>query len=538
MGVSQSFTVTKVSQDVNSNTSVIRIKWKSTQSGSSYNNVLNTCSVKVYANDVKVGDTIYVNYKLTANTTVTIYEGDIEVPHNDAGECTVKVTGWMDTGISAGEINHSKTLELPMIPRSSTLSGSNGTLGTAQKLVIDRQSTTFKHRITYNCGEQSGYVNGSTDFITGDSYTWTPPLSLAAENTTGTSVSVKLSLWTYTSSGTHVDTKTLTLSYTIPASVIPTISQITITDTTDHSATYGQPVQGLSKLKIQVETTKAYGSDITEYTIEANGVKYSTNPAETDVLKGSDELTVNVTVKDQRGRTGTKSKSVYALAYAPPNVTALEVHRCNQDGTDNDKGLYVRVMFSAEVTKLNGLNTAAYRLRYYQSGEPNSATEVTFPALNNVYKVTDQTFIFAADENTSYAAEVTVTDRHSSYTRSTSASTAFTLVNYHPSGKGIGFGKVSERENAAEFALDIYDKNGDTVHGWKTLIDLLMPVGSIVMRYDMTNPGTLYPGTTWTQITARVLRAVNAGGTIGGEGTIADGSGRTYIDVAVWKRTA
>ena len=155
-----------------------------------------------------------------------------------------------------------------------------------------------------------------------------------------------------------------------------------------------------------------------------------------------------------------------------------------------------------------------------------------------MYTVTDQTFIFAADENTSYAAEVTVTDRHSSYTRSTSASTAFTLVNYHPSGKGIGFGKVSERENAAEFALDIYDKEGSPVYGWKTMIDMLMPVGTIVMRYDMTNPGTLYPGTTWTQITARVLRAVNAGGTIGGEGTIADGSGRTYIDVAVWKRTA
>ena len=56
------------------------------------------------------------------------------------------------------------------------------------------------------------------------------------------------------------------------------------------------------------------------------------------------------------------------------------------------------------------------------------------------------------------------------------------------------------------------------------------------MRYDTKNPGTIYPGTTWTQITARVIRA-GSSGSIGTEGNIAEGSGRTYIDVAVWRRT-
>lgn len=537
MAVSQDFTVTLVSQDVETNMSIIRIVWKTTQSGSSYNNNLNTAFIDVYTHD-ELLTALSADYKLTANTTVTVYDDTVEVLHDDAGECTVKVTGWMDTGISAGEMSHEKTLELPTIPRKSTLTGSAGTLGTAQELVIDRKSDTFKHRITYNCGEQSGYVNGSTDFLTDDSYTWTPPLSLSAENTTGTSVSVKLTLWTYTSSGEHVGNTELTLSYAIPASVIPTISQITVTDTTTHSATYGQPVQGLSKLKIQVTATEAYGSEITDYTINANGVKYTTNPATTGVLKDSGELDITVTVKDKRGRTATKKKpEVYALAYTPPSVSSLEVHRCDQDGTDNDKGLYVRVTFSAAITKLNGINTAAYKLRYYPNGDPDSVVEVSFPELNNVYTVTDKTYVFAADENTSYAAEVTATDRHSSSTRSTSASTAFTMLNWHTSGTGMGVGKVAERDHAVEFGVDIYDKTGGIVHGWETLVNMLLPVGTIVLRYDMTNPGTIYPGTTWTQITARVLRAVNAGGTIGGEGTIADGSGRTYIDVAVWRRT-
>ena len=62
------------------------------------------------------------------------------------------------------------------------------------------------------------------------------------------------------------------------------------------------------------------------------------------------------------------------------------------------------------------------------------------------------------------------------------------------------------------------------------------PVGSIHIRYDTQNPANIFGGT-WTQITARVLRA-GSSGSIGAEGGLADGSARTYIDVAVWRRTA
>jgi hypothetical protein len=549
MAVSQTFTVTKVSQDIATNTSVIRIVWKTTQTGGSYNNNLNTAFIDVYVNDVKT-KTLQANYKLTANTTVTVYDGTVEVQHNDVGECTVKVKGWMDTGISAGEINHSKTLELPMIPRVSTLSGSNGTLGISQKLVINRAADTLTHRITYNCGEQSGYVNGSTDHLTGDSYTWTPPLSLASENTTGTSVSVKLFLWTYAPDGTHIGTESLTLSYAIPVSIIPSISQITVTDTTTHSQTYGQPVQGLSKMKVQVETTEAYESDIVECTIAVNGAKYNTNPATTDELKDSGELDITVTVKDKRGRTATKKKpGVYVLAYSPPKVTQLEVHRCDKDGNDDAKGLFVRVNFSAEITKLNGINTAAYRLEYRQNvaddGPEEPMSVIAFDGTNgtkdlrNVYTVINEAFIFAAGENDSYVVTITATDAHDADTRTTRASTGFTMLNWNTSGTGMGVGKVSEKANAVEFGLDVYDNNGGLIYGWNTLVDMLLPVGTIVMRYDMENPGELYPGTTWTQIAARVLRAVGTSGTIGEEGSIDSGGsgGRTYIDVAVWKRT-
>lgn len=536
------FSWEETSQSIAANTTTI--SWKMELVAGAYGliNATGTCHWKVtidgkdYTGNVNVG--------IGNNATKVLANGVTTISHDDDGTKEFSYYfeqkfGIVFSGQSINIVSGSGTGELTDIPRVSSLTGGDGTLGTSQTLTINRAASTLKHRLTYNCGDQSGYVAGSSDYITGISQAWTPPLSLASESPAGTSVTVKLTLWTYASDGTHIGNTEYTFAYAIPASVVPSIDQITVTDMTEHSETYGQPVQGLSKLKIDVTTVEAYESDIVEYSILFNGAKYTKNSVETGVLRESGELKVQVTVKDQRGRTGSKEKTVWAAAYTPPAVSELSVHRCNADGTDNDKGQYVRVTFSAAITRMNGENSAAYKLEYYPNDSPNDVTRVNFSELKDVFTVTNKTYIFEADENKSYSATVTVTDNHSSVTRSTNASTGFTLINYHPSGRGIGFGKVAERE-AAEFGLDIYDKNNSPVYGWSTLVNMFLPVGTIVLRYDMTNPGTLYPGTTWTQIAARVLRAVSATGTIGEEGSIDSGGsgGRTYIDVAVWKRTA
>jgi hypothetical protein len=45
-------------------------------------------------------------------------------------------------------------------------------------------------------------------------------------------------------------------------------------------------------------------------------------------------------------------------------------------------------------------------------------------------------------------------------------------------------------------------------------------------------------GGTWVRISNYILRGVAEGGQIGETGTLADGSGRTYINIAIWRRTA
>ena len=563
------------------------------------------------------------------------------VEHNADGSRNVTIAvnlrGYTLSGGSGNgwTVSGSKAVTLTTIPRASSLTASNGTLGKAQTLTINRAVTSFKHRLTYTCGDTSGYITPEGEFTTGASVSWTPPKGLAAENTTGLSVSITLTLRTYTSAGDYIGTSSKTITCAIPTDVAPSCT-IEVSDPTGNMTYYGYAVQGLSKLKVDSTGKTSYGSAIAQYTTEINGAKYSGQSITTEVLTSDVDAVITSTVKDKRGRTGSSSPTtVGVLAYTPPSITRLKVERCNEDGSANDRGEYVKVTFSAAVTRLEGKNTATYTLRHKTPAE-SQETSVTFDELEDVYTVENKTYIFPVDSSSSCEITLTVKDRHHTTERATSASTAFTLINFHPSGTSIGFGKVCENEDNVEFgmtvnfegevvgkayglgALKIIPENGDfndyllpgvyavtsnaraetvknmplqvagrlivsaatggvitddskwryiehkfipynyanlvadqcaylryisqdgtdevTYRDWINEALKAYPIGSIHLRYDTQNPADLFGGT-WVQITARVLRAGSAG-SIGAEGSVADGSGRTYIDVAVWRRTA
>jgi hypothetical protein len=43
------------------------------------------------------------------------------------------------------------------------------------------------------------------------------------------------------------------------------------------------------------------------------------------------------------------------LDYAAPAVTALTVHRCDEDGTVNDRGEFIKVTFTCAVSGMSGM---------------------------------------------------------------------------------------------------------------------------------------------------------------------------------------
>lgn len=371
---------------------------------------------------------------------------------------------------SSGDCVASDFVTLDTIPRASkpTLGATSINLGSSVSIYTNAASSAFRHKIYYNWYSTT---NGSPNWINigqgvEDELLWTLPLTFA-NNLPGTTKGYgTIRCETYNGS-TLIGTKDVTFEGVVPntAEFRPKCA-IEVTDPTGYAAQYGSFVKGLSKFHIKVTPTLAYGSPILRYTVLANGQSYNEAEVTTGVVA---ELqgTIQATVTDERGRTSTLASEPYtALDYVKPTISALTVHRCDANGTENDQGDYVQATFSAAVAPLNSLNSAKYVLRYTIMGDGSATTtEVELTALAGRYQVTDYTAApFAADGNSTYSVELAVTDDISTTTRATSVSTAFTLMNWGPEGRSMAIGKVAEKPGTLEVALDL-ETSGDASFG-------------------------------------------------------------------------
>ena len=452
MAVSISLSITQNSQNIANNTSNVTVKVTASWTGGSHNAVVDAEGTPQAKGWVKIDGTTYnfastFNTKETTTGSQTIYTKTVNVSHTSTGTKTLSCSASYTTGVSSGTVTTSASKTLTTIPRKSTLSASNGTLGTAQKLSVTKQATSFTHTITYSCGSASGTICTKSSST---SISWTPPLSLANQNTTGVTVSVTLTITTYSgSSSVGSNTKTITCS--IPASVKPSCS-ISVTDSTGIADIYGSFVKGLSVFKVVVTPSTSYGSAIKAYKSTANGGTYLTASFTTSVLKSAGTLTVSSTVTDKRGRSGSASESISVLNYTAPIISKLVVQRCTEDGTPDGQGAYVKVTVSASITNLNSLNRASYILKYKKSTE-DIFTVVPWYDYDDSYSVVDGTYIFPADTASSYNIEFGVTDNHNTSTRTTSASTGFTLMHWGIGGDSMAIGKVAELPNVLDLGL-------------------------------------------------------------------------------------
>lgn len=401
------------------------------------------------------------NASLGALEKRQIMSRTVSIKHNADGSRTVSILFGIDIDVTLATDKYDwvyvpsnaqpVTITLDTIPRASkpTLSASTVELGKTLTIYTNRASSNFTHRLYYGW-----YGTTYTQIASGVgvSYTWTVPLTFANNIPDATSGWGTIRVETYDGS-TKLGTADVAFTGTVPASMKPTCS-IQVLDATDIKDRYGSLVKSLSKLYVKTTATPSYNSPITAYRVTANGTLYGLAELTTGVLTSAGTTTVSAYVTDKRGRSSaTASASFPVLDYAAPAVTALSVHRSDQNGNEDENGDYIRVNFSAAVTSLNDKNTAVYSLQYKKS-TASSYTTVSLSALANKYTVTNHSYIFAADSDASYDVVVTVKDNHGAGSRETSASTAFTLMNWSADGTGMGIGKVSEEPNTLEVALD------------------------------------------------------------------------------------
>lgn len=450
---------------------------------------------------------------------VCIFEGTVRVDHDSDGSKSIDISltcyGQSGTSLAGAVLSGSGTAELDTIPRSSTLSCDEGVLGNTLALKITRESSSFTHTITYQCGDVSGTVCTKT---TATSVSWKPPLSLASQAPAGTAVTITFTLTAY-SGNTALGTDTLAVKCAIPDSVVPTLS-VEVSDVGGYLDTYGAYVQSKSTVLSKITAAGIYGSTIGSYQVTFDEKTYLGKEVTTDAIKGSGTLQLVATVKDSRGRTASVSVDIPVLAYESPNVSRFSVQRCNADGTRNASGSYLAVVFDATVTALNNKNSAVYTLKYKKSTD-SIYTSVTLNSLTRQYTVTGYEYRFSAAKSSSYNVILSIKDDFPAVEKSAVGPSEMTLWSTLKNGMGFAFGKVAELAGYLDMGFHIY-MNGNRIHGLPAPVDdddaatkayadaavlNAYPVGSVYITLSSLSPADLFGGT-WERIKGRFLLSV------------------------------
>lgn len=420
-------------------------KWTVTINGTAYGG---TTSIAIEDNQVKT---------LASGTTTIAHNSDGTKTFNYSFSQVFDITFG---GVAVGTKSGSGTGTLTTIPRSSTLSIPSIAIGSEGTLTISRASSAFTHTITATLG---GYSTTIATKTSATSVKFTPPMSWC--NTIPNSVSglATYTITTYNGS-TSLGSKTYSAPLTVPASVIPTISSVAHSEAVAEIASkFKSYIVNQSKVKFKITAGGVYGSTVKSIITTFNGATL-TGAEVISTLITSTKLTGEIKVTDSRGRVSTSSVTINALDYSSPEIRSLKVSRANSDGSLNDEGSSLAITYSFLINELNGENDKAYKLEVKKTSDSSYTTVASGSEYSRATTLIVSDGITADD---SYKIRLTISDFfNTEIVREIDAPTAFTLVDYHSSGRGMAFGKVAQRPNAIECALPMYDRY-DTVirHG-------------------------------------------------------------------------
>lgn len=443
-GRSLTLSWTLSSQSVANNTSTIAWTLKGSGSGTGW---VMSGGFKAVIN----GTTVYstsTDSRIQLYNGTTVASGSTTITHNSDGTKSFSLS--CQAGIYNYAVNctASGTHTLTTIPRASSVSASSVTMGSATTISISRASSSFTHTLTYTFGSTSGTIATKT---TSTSVSWTPPLTLANQIPKAVSGSCTITCDTYSGS-TKVGSKTCTLTLTVPSSVKPTISSLSVArvDGTVPSS-WEIYVQSKSKATLTINgAAGSYGSTISSYSISGGGFSSTASSFTTGYLSSSGTITFTAKVTDSRGRVSdAKAVSISVVAYSAPSFKSYQSQRATSDGTVSDDGTYVKGLISYSYSACSSNNTVT-RATYYKKSSASSWTN----ASKSFSSGTAFTFGGGAiSTESSYDIKYTLTDAFTTVTIVDNVSTASVLMDFKAGGKGIAIGKVAENDDTFEIAM-------------------------------------------------------------------------------------
>ena len=256
--------------------------------------------------------------------------------------------------------------EIEKAPTAATTSGGVMDGTTKSRVVFTTSGTDATYKATFTLGTYSGSATSTTKTLEyAIPISWCNALPNAATGQANVTCQVLYGGQVYSSF-------TVKLTVSVPSSVVPTLTSITLADKTDTPvpSAWSMFIQHKSGVRVSAITTAgAYSSTIKTIKLQVGNQSVSQNYSASslpliDPVTQSGSLTCTVTVTDSRGRTASKSATVTFVPYAAPKFTTCVSERCLADGTVDNDGTYFKSTTAVSFSTCNGKNSITVTVKY------------------------------------------------------------------------------------------------------------------------------------------------------------------------------
>lgn len=393
------------------------------------------------------------------------------IAHNNDGTKSITISssvrGPTGTTLAGHNSTISKTVSLDTIPRATevnsvkcstsyldgvitiTYSPKNATHYNKQVVYLNHGGALRTIRAT-NLGQKSAATQTSSVL-----FSETELSSIYAVVTKSTSARLRIAFNTYSDSACTKkvgETKFQEISLTIPTSVKPTASlSAAAVNTNSWVKSKGLFVAGYSQVKLTLTAKPGEGASLSSQTISGDDFAQSGTSVTASIASAGTFKFIGKAV-DSRGRSASDDVSITALPYSPPAVASISVERgeYTSEWEARENGPDIRVVFKVGLSLVDNGNTydATFTLDGSARTPNGGATTGLASGANRAVYFLD------LDSEASHTLNFIFTDKVGSVTKaSIIVPTENVTIEFNRSGKGIAFGKTSEKD-AFECAMD------------------------------------------------------------------------------------
>lgn len=406
---------------------------------------------------------------LGAGETKKLLDGTYKVYHDPEGNKQFGIMAVLNGqgGYSPNTLTiNGFGVSVPKINRLSTISDISAYFGQQVTIDITKNNASFRHRLLYSFGSNSGVIGENVD----STINWTIPTTLVSQIGSNKSGEGSITLETY-SGGTKVGQNTYRLVLKINdtnGDVKPTFQGITLTETNQSvknvmssNTTF---LQILSNIQCTfVGAVGSFGIGIKHYHAEIVGknISIDDNNGRFGVMNFTGDLTISAYVVDERGlKSDVKSVNIRVLPYFSPTIF-FTADRVGQNASQ----IKLSTTYKVANLKVDGVQKNSVSVKFSTSEDGgrtfvlNEGSNSNFGSNQTVEEV-NRIGILTGDfsPKKTYTIRATISDKLSppvSY--DVSVSTEQVVVEYDRNGVGIGKVRTKYKVEVAPGDVSIDD---------------------------------------------------------------------------------